>query len=72
MRDKLTGSTGNAVQDGTVRGMIAGAMTGILALANNKLDWLTDADVVVLAPVVVFAAFFLAGLWDKFVAPRLN
>ena len=42
MLRKVTGSEGaNPVQDGSARGLIAGAGTALLAFANNKSDLLT-------------------------------
>ena len=72
MLTRLTGSGGDTpIQDGTARGTIAAAATALLAFVNNKADWLTDADVITLAPVVVFLAFALAGAWDRYIKPRL-
>ncbi len=59
-------------RDGAARGLIAAGLTAVLAFANSKVDWLTDGDVVTLAPVVVGVAFIIGGLYDGFVRPRLN
>ena len=63
---RATGSTGSAIQDGTVRGIIAAALTGILAFLQIEFDLLSAAGVAALAPVVIFVAFALAGLWDRY------
>jgi hypothetical protein len=68
----VTGSDGNnPVFDGAARGIIFGALTAILVFADNKLDWLTEEDVSVLTPIIVAIAFFLGGLWDRYVAPKI-
>ena len=70
---RATGSTAtNAIADGTTRGIIAGALAGILAFLQVEFDLLSAEGVAALAPVIIFAAFFLAGLWDRFVAPKLR
>jgi hypothetical protein len=70
---KLTGSSQrDPVQDGATRGVIAGALTGILAFIQVEFDVISSDGVAALAGVVVFAAFALGGLWDRFIAPKLR
>jgi hypothetical protein len=67
----ITGGTGNAIVDGSMRGVTTMVALGLLAFANDKSDWLTDADLVNLTPVVAGAVLFLWGVWDGFIKPRL-
>ncbi len=67
----VTGSTDTPVQDGTTRGMLFAALVAVLAFVSNKTDWLTSDDLTILTPVLVFLSFFLAGLFDRYVKPRL-
>lgn len=68
---RATGSTGtNPVQDSTVRGIIAAALGGVLAFLQIEFNLLSAAGVAALAPVIIFIAFALAGLWDRFGRPR--
>lgn len=60
------------VKDGSTRGMIAAAITALLAFTANKVEVLTMDDVGTLAPVVVFAGFFLGGCYDRWVRPRIH
>ena len=66
---KATGSTGNAVQDGATRGIIATALIALLVFVSGKADWLNDGDVATLSPIVTFIAFFIGGLYDRFLRP---
>ena len=55
---RATGSTAtNAVTDGTTRGIIAGALTGVLAFLQVEFDLLSAEGLAALAPVIIFAAF---------------
>lgn len=70
---RATGSTGTApIQDGTTRGVIGGALGGVLAFLQVEFDLLSANGVAALVPVVVFAAFVGAGIWDRFLAPKLR
>lgn len=69
---KITGSEGEKpILDGGTRGLITAALTSLLLVANDKSDWITDADVANLAPVVLVVSFLLWGVWDRFAKPRL-
>ena len=67
----LTGSTGNSFQDGSVRGIIFGALTSLLAFTESKVDWFTEGDILVLAPFLVALTYVLGGLFDRYVKPKL-
>ena len=67
----ITGGTGRAIVDGSMRGVTTMVALGLLAFANDKSDWLTDSDMVNLTPVVTGAVIFLWGVWDGFIKPRL-
>jgi len=69
---RVTGSTGSAIQDGTVRGIIAAALSGILAFLQIEFDLISANGVAALAPVILLVAFVLAGLWDRYGKPRLT
>lgn len=70
---RATGSTGTTpVQDGTARGIIAAALSGILAFLQIEFDLISANGVAALAPVVILCAFIAAGLWDRFGRPRLT
>ena len=67
---RVTGSTGtNPIQDGAVRGIIAGAISAILIFISDKTDILTDGDIVTLAPVVVAVAMLRVGVFDRYLRP---
>ena len=59
------------VIDGGIRGVIAGALTAILAFLQIEFDLISEEGALVLAPVITLAAFVIGGLYDRFVRPRL-
>ncbi len=67
LQDKLTGSTGNPIQDGVARGTIATAAVALLVFVSDKVDFITADDVGTLTPVVVGLSFLIAGLYDRFI-----
>lgn len=69
---RLSGSAGNPVQDSSARGLIAAALTGLLAFAGDKSGWFSDQDLLNLTPFLVFVSFVLGGLFDRYVRPRLG
>ena len=66
-----SGSTGNPVQDGSTRAVLAGMFTAGIQTGV----YLSGADAVILVmttPIVTGASFVLGGLFDEFVKPRLR
>ena len=69
---RITGSTGlNPLTDSAARGLIAAALAGILAFVQSEWAPISDQGVNDLAPVILFVAFILGGLFDKFLKGRL-
>lgn len=66
LTERLTGSTGNAVQDGTMRGAIVAVVNGVIALVATEVT--VDADQLALIFALVNPALFIAfGIFDKYV-----
>lgn len=59
------------VQDATARGLIAAALIGVLTFLQVEYNLFSEEGSAALVPVAVFVAFFLGGLYDRFVRPRL-
>ena len=55
------------VQDGTVRGMIAGMGTALLAFAQIQFNVISAESAVALAPFVTGLAFILGGAYDRWI-----
>ncbi len=62
-----TGSTGNAVFDGGVRGLIAAAIMAILGFVQIEYDVISAEGLAALAPAVTFLAFLLGGFFDRYI-----
>ena len=69
IRETVTGTTGNAVQDGTARGSIALLLNALTMFVVTETGWLSDEQALTLAPIVTGLAFILGGLWDRFLRP---
>ena len=69
---RATGSTGKALPDGGARGIIALALGGVLTFLQVEFDLLSANGVAALVPVVLGVSFVLAGIWDRYVKPRLR
>ncbi len=70
IRDTVTGTTGNAVVDGSARGMIALILNALTMFAVTETGWLTDEQALTLAPIITGLAFLLGGAYDAFVRPK--
>jgi hypothetical protein len=69
----LTGSGGDApAAEGSTRGIIFGGIAALLAFVSSEYSLISDDGVAKLGPFVVALSFAAAGLWDKFVRPRLS
>lgn len=55
------------VQDATVRGLIAAALAGILTFLQVEFNLFSEEGAAALVPVVVFVAFLLGGLYDRYI-----
>lgn len=64
LKRRLTGKTGNRIQDGTVRGAFTAAVMGILAVIADRTGALTDADLVNLFPAVTFVSWMVWAGYD--------
>ncbi len=67
--ETVTGSTGNAIQDGAARGIIAGALTAVMVVIADRTAILTTEDVASLAPLVIALSYLFFGLYDRYVRP---
>jgi len=62
----LTGSTGNSLRDGGVRGMIPAAIQSVLLVfVVQELGILTDAQLVALGPAITLISFVSWGIYDR-------
>lgn len=61
----LTGSTGNAGTDSSIRGFVAGVIIFGVGLAETRLDVLTDGELVTLLALIGTGSYVAAGQWDK-------
>ncbi len=65
LKEKMSGSTGNAVQDGSVRGVLGAAFVALLVVGGPAIG-LSDGDTLTLAPVATALAFVAGGAYDKY------
>lgn len=65
--DKVTGSVGEApVVDGTLRGLIASAISSVLGvLLVDELGVLDAEQMLNLAPAILLLSYILWGVWDR-------
>lgn len=61
----LTGSTGNAGTDSSIRGFVAGVLTFGIGVAEVRLDLLTDTELITLLALVASGTYVAAGQWDR-------
>lgn len=67
----VTGSTTDQpVQDATFRGALAALLVGIVGVLDERLN-LTPEETQLAMTAATFLAFFLGGLFDRFVKSRL-
>ncbi len=65
MREVVTGSTGNSIQDGITRAGWVAAVQAFVAFSVLRWDWATVEELALLEIPITFAAVAFWGLFDR-------
>ena len=64
MSDRVTGATGNPLQDGLTRAGWVAAVQAVLAFSVVRWEWLTTEELAILTIPITFAAVAAWGVFD--------
>ena len=62
--DRVTGVTGNAVQDGLTRAGWVAAVQSLIAFSVMRWDWITVDELAILTIPITFVAVGMWGVFD--------
>ena len=62
--DRVTGVTGNAVQDGLTRAGWVAAVQAVIAFSVMRWDWITVDELAILTIPITFVAVAAWGVFD--------
>ncbi len=64
MGDKVTGATGNPIQDGLTRAGWVAAVQAVVAFSVVRWEWLTTEELAILTIPITFIAVAAWGVYD--------
>lgn len=67
----VTGSTNNAVQDGTARGFFIGVIVFAIGFTEARVDVMSDSELAVVLGLAASGVVVAGGFFDRYVRPRL-